>query len=72
MALVVTERAFGGGQSTIITLTGTEAQVADSLAAGTGLSAAKYRWTGDRNRITGSGGIVGAISLQYIAAVKYG
>ena len=72
MALVVTERAFGGGQSTIITLTGTEAQVADSLANGTGLSAAKYRWTGDRNRITGNGGVIGAISLSYIAAVKFG
>ena len=56
----------------MVTLTGTEAEIADSLANGTGLSAQKYRWTGDRNRITGSGGIVGAVSITYVAPVKFG
>jgi hypothetical protein len=73
LALVVTERAFGGGARSMVTLTGTEAEIADSLANGTGLSAQKYRWNGDLNRIVGEGcGIVGAVSITYVAPVKFG
>ncbi len=72
MALIVTERAFGGGARSLITLTGTEAQIADSLANGTGLSNVKYQWNGDPEKITGCGGIVGAISLSYLSTAKYG
>jgi len=66
MVLVVTERVMGG-QRALITLTGSETLVADSLAAGTGVSAAKYYWNGDPQRIVWAGGIVGAISICYIA-----
>lgn len=66
MAVVVTERVIGG-QRALITLTGTEAEVAAALAAGTGVSAAKYYWNGDTTKIVWQTGIVGAISLAYIA-----
>ena len=66
MAVVVTERVFGG-QRALITATGTEAEVAACLAAGTGVSAAKYYWNGDPKRIIWDTGIVGAISISYVA-----
>ena len=66
MAVVVTERVFGG-QRALITLTGTEAEVAAALAAGTGVSAAKYYWNGDTTRIIWKSGIVGAVTIGYIA-----
>ena len=66
MAVVVTERVFGG-QRALITLTGTEAEVAAALAAGTGVSAAKYYWNGDPAKIVWQSGIVGAMSVCYIA-----
>jgi hypothetical protein len=72
MALVVTERSIGGGARSMVTLTGTEAQIADSLVAGTGLSAEKYRWNGDPKRILSGSGVVGAISVCYVAPVKFG
>jgi hypothetical protein len=66
MAVVVTERTMGG-QRALITATGTEAEVAACLAAGTGVSAAKYYWNGDPLRIIWETGVVGAISICYIA-----
>jgi hypothetical protein len=66
MAVVVTERTMGGGKA-LITATGTEAEVAGCLAAGTGVSAAKYYWNGNTERIVWQTGVVGAISLCYIA-----
>ena len=65
MAVVCTERVMGGSKA-IITLTGTEAEVAAALAAGTGVSAAKYFWNGDPNRILWQTGVVGAVSVCYL------
>lgn len=65
MALVVTERLKGTSKA-IITLTGTEAEVAGSLATGAGLSAAKYKWNGDITRILWEAGVVGAVSICYL------
>lgn len=72
MSLIVTERSIGGGQRSMITLTGTEAQIADSLATGTGLSAAKYRWNGEPRLIINDSGVVGAVSITYVVPVKFG
>jgi len=66
MAVVVTERVYGG-QRALITATGTDAEVAACLAAGTGVSAAKYYWNGDPSRIIWNSGIVGAITVCYMA-----
>ena len=66
MAVVVTETGMGTAK-TIVTLTGTEAEVAAALAAGTGVSAAKYFWNGDPTRIICEAGIVGAVSITYVA-----
>ena len=65
MAVVCTERVMGGSKA-IITLTGTEAEVAAALAAGTGVSAPKYYFNGDPNRILWQSGVVGAISVCYL------
>jgi hypothetical protein len=65
MAVAVTERVMGGSKA-VITATGTEAEVAACLAAGTGVSAPKYYWNGDPNRILWQTGIVGAVSVCYL------
>jgi hypothetical protein len=65
MAVVVTERIMGGSKA-IVTLTGTENEIGNSLAAGTGVSAAKYYWNGDTSRIIWQSGVVGAISVAYL------
>lgn len=66
MAVVVTETHMGGAH-TVVTLTGTEAEVAGALAVGTGVSAAKYYWNGDPMKILWETGIVGAVSVAYLA-----
>ena len=65
MAVVVTERVFGGSKA-MITLTGTEAEVAAALTGGTGISAPKYYWNGDVNRIVWQSGVVGAVTVAYL------
>ena len=69
MAVAITERALGaaGTGRTLVTVTGSEAEVAIVLAVGTGLSDAKYKWTGDWNDIVWQTGVVGAVSVCYIA-----
>ncbi len=68
MVVVVTERARSNGR--LITLSGTEQEVADELATGAHLSNTKYTWNSDCNRIVWDSGIVGAVSCSYLSPVK--
>ena len=67
--VAITERAMGGAATgrTLITVTGSETEVAIVLAVGTGLSDPKYCWDGQEANIVWETGIVGAMSVCYIA-----
>ena len=70
--VAITERAKGGAGTgrTLVTITGTEQELATVLGDGTGLSDPKYRWNGDEKKIVWETGIVGVLSLCYMAAAS--
>jgi len=64
MAIAETHRDMGTGRA-LVTLTGTPAEVAAALAAGTGVTAG-YEWNGDVKRLVWQTGVVAAQSVCYI------
>jgi hypothetical protein len=70
--VAITERAMGGVATgrTLITVTGTEAELTTVLGVGTGLSDVKYKWNGDSMKIVWKTGVVGAVSVCYIASAS--
>jgi hypothetical protein len=71
MAVAITERAIGAIHATkgrtLVTVTGSEAEVAVVLAVGTGLTDPLHKWSGSDDDIVWNTGVVGAMSVAYIA-----
>jgi len=69
--VAITEMALGTIAATLgktlVTVTGSEAEVAIVLAVGTGLTDAKHVWSGDDADLVWEAGIQGAVSIAYIS-----
>jgi hypothetical protein len=69
--VAITERALGTIAATLgktlVTVTGSETEVAIVLAVGTGLTDPLHRWSGDDKDIVWQTGVVGAMSVAYIS-----
>ena len=69
--VAITERALGSINATagksLVTVTGTEVEVAIVLSAGTGLADSHHKWDGDKNKLLWQAGVLGAVSIAYIS-----